>query len=57
MKHVIKPLFILLFLFALENDKIYSQKDNSNTSNLNEWIDSQFEKGLDSFNIPGQPLF
>lgn len=35
---------------------MYSQIDNSNSSDLfdlNEWIDSQFEKGLDSFNIPG----
>jgi len=56
MKRIIKPLLILFFLFTLKYDKIYSQKDDSNTSDLsdlNEWIDSQFEKGLDSFNIPG----
>jgi len=56
MKHLIKILIILFLLFAGVNDKMYSQKDNSNTSDLsilNEWIDSQFEKGLDSFNIPG----
>ena len=32
---------------------MYSQKDDTNNPDLNEWIDSKFEKGLDSFNIPG----
>lgn len=59
MKRIIKLLLILFFLFATGNDKIYSQKDKSiasDLSDLNEWINAQFEKGLDSFDIPGATI-
>jgi len=52
MKNLV-ALLLIMFFCLLENDNMYSQKDDSTISDLNEWIDSQFEKGLDSFNIPG----
>ena len=55
MKNILISLLVLCSFFSSEN-KLYSQKINGQTPELNEWIDSLFTEGINSNNIAGATI-
>jgi CubicO group peptidase (beta-lactamase class C family) len=57
--NIMKNLLILVLVFCSlisSKNQVYSQDTDDQTCDLNSWIDSQFTKGMDSFNIAGATI-
>ncbi len=48
--------FLILGAFFLNSNLCFSQTNNLQTKNLNTWIDSYLNKGLDSLNMAGATI-